>query len=598
MIYDILNNKDMDELYDATIDYLRDGNDLDLDVVESIEDDKKIAKKVEEAVEIVGSVLELKAQKGRGSIFDSDRSVDKASESIARYVRSVVILEDRELGDSVSNREYDEAEDDVAKLDDLQDAIDKALDEEERRERRRDSGRGRDHVRCGRDRGGRSGRSNRGGRDRDRGGRSGRSGRDNDRGSRSRRGRGGDDAPERAQTQRRQRVVEEKPSREKAKSREQREEAPKPRQNKIRTVMASVADLEPTAYELGRRAVFNPLTHAAVLSIDGQSVTCEVLKLEECESVESYQEHELRQTKLNKTNSGEKIVPIVDFRKLPDINNEDEVKASPALIEVVPAIKTVGADILPTGGELHAAAPANAQFTVGRLHHLRHMPFPKASLELLEGASSINSFDGWCRLLVSLRDAAAENTDQRVCSLLMAYVHSANKQLTRVINDLIGIVMDPDIYVESFFDDYEEIMGMLRGEDYSDEYVEWGKLEKTFIRSYVKVIANDELENVIKEAHLQSVEDADVVESCTELEYLVVRTSGDIGSTIEFDNNSGLSSVEYKLMPELYTAAEKLIQYNVKNVKPSPILLVDGLGNKFVILSTGQAGAPVYIRRA
>ncbi len=603
MKYDIIDKKDFDELFDMVIDELFDVGDLGEDVANLIEDDSKMEDIAIETAQIVATGLELKADRSRRSIFDTQRTMEDAAKTVAGYVLSAVALADEEISEDISDRQYTKFEDLVDKLDAFEDAIEDELDDSGR-----DRGRGR---RSKRDRGGRD-RKKRGGSRRNK--RSSRRDRDDDdRGSRrkskksSRRNRSDDDGPTRAQTQRRPRsegiekkeVVEEAPTsrRARAAAKEEVREESKPRRKSTQTIFAVDSEFKPTEFEAGSPLAYNPKTCAAVHTIDGDSVVSSVMKLEECTEMENYEAHELRQTKLKTTDDGTKIVPLVDFRRLPDITNKEEVEASPALITTFEKVTTVSGDALPTASAILSIRKLESKFSVGGLEHIRHLPFPVSKRNVLGSVSTLQSFEGWKRHLLEVRDEAAASQDNYECSLIMSYIHQVNRMLTVAVNDLLAIVINPTVNVDSFFDDYDDVIAFLRDEENEEAYLTWGKVEKTFLRNRLRAVPEDQLDELAKAHHLDHTEDSAVFEVGFKLYNLLMLTEGDLDSTLAFEADTPLARVSHNVLPELYDTCVKLIKFDEKNERQRPILIVDGVGRSFQIV-TGGLGSPIYIRRA
>jgi hypothetical protein len=321
---------------------------------------------------------------------------------------------------------------------------------------------------------------------------------------------------------------------------------------------------------------------------------------EKGDNVEEYKDHEIKRSYVSTDKQGGVVVPQVDFRKLPDVGTaEAEEAAVAAKIVQVQPVSFCNTDWRLCMVGLEGKLLTDADYTIAKGDQYRPIAVPKSILSLMAGADRYSTFESWHNTMTLIQDAipTMSRTD---AFLANGYLSFLEENLQFLFNNLLAIVLPYSASLDSFIQHYHEGMKYLKSPAQADEYAKWCELEREFLRHNFAMLDFEKAAKLASEGVLYPI-----IENTAEIQYcwfrtnlVVVRAAGDLlADGLQFSNKDHIAAVEFKYTPDFYSACERLVAYRNRSLKMSGIVIVDSVGNQLMILAGNQSGGAIKVRK-
>lgn len=554
-----LDERDVEEIIEYSISAMEGTKDrLEQDVAEICSAARYSNRAADDFFQIVVNVFAYGAEQANHKNVDpfAERAFSKLVDSGLEMAFACAILDDRALSRDCSRNEIDDFE----AIKDDYDVILRSIG----------GGRG------GRSRGGRSGRDrddDRDSRDRDRGRDRGSRSSSSSRGGSSRRRKegGANNQPTAYRTREREEEVEERP-----RGRASRREVAPSNVYNISDLQRMKA-LEPN-HETGAGHVYNPST-SVINAIENNGHFVEVLQ-----AVEDYSKHELKRSLLTHDNE-RRIVPLVSFKDTSDDLVAE--RADPVEIYIEPSVVRIDYPLVNFEPTLIAAATypilIKHRSKIVLMQAVLHAKFtmPEELAGVIGNMAEFNTFEGWYRMLVALRNFALEPTTTEETSLhVMTEINRLDQMLANLFNNYMTMLCYPKVKLTSFLQSWPDALKWLKHDDQADLSDEFTELETKLFDANMKITlpAPTLVDNEDETAHVTTPTfyiDRAIV--------LVQYAGSIVGDEVDFSRIGEPCTITFDDTPDFYTSCNRLAKRRSGRFAMADIYMTDSLGRLIVI---------------
>lgn len=553
-----LEDQDVNDVIDAAIGIMESTKDpIEGDVVDICASSAYNNRSADDFFQIVVNVFAYGAEQAEAKRADPFRgsTFDKLVSAGVDMAFAISILEDRQLSRDCSRDEIEKYED----LKEDYNVIVRAMEGS---------------------RGGRGGRRNdRGGRgDRDRYERNDRGGRNN-RTERSSRSSGGrrrrnEAGANNQTTQYRTRSVQEEAV-ETSRSSRQREESNVYDLAELQRIKA--LDPNPTT---NTGHVYDPSV-SIIDAIEHGGRFVEVLK-----AVEDYSKHELKRTLLTHDEE-RRIVPLVSFKETSEYLVAE--KANGPDIYVEPDVLRIDYPLVNFDPSMVVAATYpvinahNSKLTLMQVVLQAKFTMPEELGSLVSSFVEFNTFDGWHKMLLALRQFATnQETSEETSLMVLTEINRLDNMVATLFNNYTTMLGYPKVKMGCFINDWTAAMNWLREKEQVDLYDDFFGYESKLFASNMKI--------TLPKPHLvEETEEGKVFEEATpvffvERSVIMVQYTGTIiGDNVDFSRVGEPCTITFEDTPDFYTACNRLAKRRSGRFTMSDIYMTDSMGRLVVV---------------
>lgn len=566
-----LNDGEVDEIIEYTLNVIESSKDpLEADVVDICAASAYNNRNADDFFQIVVNVFAYGAEQADSKRADpfARGTFEKLVEAGVDMAFAVTILDDRALSRDCSR-------DEIADFEALKDDYDVIL---------RSIGGGRS-SRGSRDRGSRGGRDRDRGRDNDRGGRSGRDRPSGRSGGSSRRRRNADGANNQTTAYRTRNRDEEEEIVEEA--------APRAGRRTTRQASTNVIDLA----EIKRRGmlepnnetntghVYNP-SHTLIGAIETDGRFVEVLQ-----KVEDYEKHELRRSLLTHDNE-RRVVPLVSFAKTSNdviSENQDEVE-----IFVEPDVVRIEYPLINFDPSMVLAATypvlKDHMSKIVLMQTILQAKFtmPVELGNMITNFVEFNTFSGWQKMLVALRDYAIDKDTHETTSLhVLTEVNRMDAMVVSLFNNYMVILGYPKVKMGCFINDWPAAYKWLSEREQADLWDDFCEYETKLFDANLKITL-PKLHLVETGAEADTEEPVEIEPEIPtffiERSVIMVQYAGSIvGDEVDFSRIGEPCTITYEETPDFFTSCNRLAKRRTGRFALADIYMTDSMGRLIVV---------------
>lgn len=301
--------------------------------------------------------------------------------------------------------------------------------------------------------------------------------------------------------------------------------------------------------------------------------------------VESYLEHELRGNSLIGNSKG-KVVPRVDFTKLPTNISDDEIVSRSLNGKTENVTYLVGTTVT-THQYSYIPFPANnciseSEFTVQPITNQVKLSLSK-DIDI-DVTAKLTTFDDIFAFMDKASDAIesirTQNGNSEVVNTATYVLGTVSNLLTTAYNTYLSLVIPKRCSVSNFYSDYKDAMAALPNMDGFGQY-------KAHMAQFIA--ANVDIS-------LSKDDKGDTVITITR-KAIAVRTTGDLDTAIRFTDDGVLANIDYKTSPDFYTACKAIAGYRDQQQPWSVIVIADVYGTNINVLCASNGASRIRAER-
>lgn len=296
--------------------------------------------------------------------------------------------------------------------------------------------------------------------------------------------------------------------------------------------------------------------------------------------VEKYSAHELGVSPINQSRNG-LIIPSVELVEVPPLGDDNNISEEPNIR--INEMETIGSRAFELSiSSIAHRITTDAAFTITPIRNVVTLPIPTS---VLKGSGlevdGPKTFNAWKSILDNLKSKIQTVERNEVKSVLTSFISVIDKQLAKLTTELLSVVVGVDTYISNFQSDFNECWKFLKEPENAQMYTAWCDSQRAVLTNGLSV------------SSIEDAKEADSAYSIVSFESLTLHVNmfGEVPQdTIAFSTRRKLATVEYKRVPEFYTACERLISYRNNHYKMANVMISDSFDNHYLVFA-GQNGA-------